>query len=57
VYLAFQIEREWLDTCGIPFDQTEEVKRQLLQHFNDWDESLTNYIRAADGPMLPTNRG
>ncbi|MCY9670691.1 FAD-dependent monooxygenase [Paenibacillus alginolyticus] len=53
VYLAFQIERDWLDTCGIPFDQPEEVKRQLLQHFNDWDESLKNYIRAADGPMLP----
>ncbi|KRE33005.1 FAD-dependent oxidoreductase [Paenibacillus sp. Soil724D2] len=51
VYLAFQIDRDWLD--NIPFDQPEEVKRQMLQHFRDWDESLTNYIRSADGPMLP----
>lgn len=53
VGLTFQIEREWLDTCGIPFDQPEEAKRLLLQFFNDWDESLKNYIRSADGPMLP----
>ncbi|MCR8633012.1 FAD-dependent oxidoreductase [Paenibacillus radicis (ex Xue et al. 2023)] len=53
VYLAFQIEQEWLDTCGIPFDQPEEAKRQLLKHFDDWDESLQNYIRSADGPMIP----
>ncbi|MFD0675874.1 MULTISPECIES: FAD-dependent oxidoreductase [unclassified Paenibacillus] len=53
VYLAFQIEQEWLDTCGIPFDLPEEAKQQLLKHFDDWDESLQNYIRSADGPMIP----
>ncbi|MBP1964550.1 FAD-dependent oxidoreductase [Paenibacillus aceris] len=53
VYLAFRAERDWLDTCGIPFDQPEEAKSLLLQHFHDWDDSLKNYIRSADGPMLP----
>ncbi|NOV03060.1 FAD-dependent oxidoreductase [Paenibacillus planticolens] len=53
VYLAFQAEREWLDTCGIPFDELKEAKRLLLQHFHDWDDSLKNYIRAIDGPMTP----
>lgn len=53
VYAAFEVEREWLDTCGIPFDQPEEAKRQLLEHFRDWDESLTNYIRCADGAIVP----
>lgn len=53
VYAAFEVEREWLDTCGIPFDQPEEAKRQLLEHFSDWDESLTNYIRSADGDIVP----
>jgi 2-polyprenyl-6-methoxyphenol hydroxylase-like FAD-dependent oxidoreductase len=52
VYLSFEIAREWLDTCGIPFDQPEEAKRQLLLLFNDWDESLTNYIQAADGAFI-----
>lgn len=52
VYLSFEAEHEWLDICGIPFDQPEEAKKQLLQLFDDWDESLTNYIRSADGPML-----
>ncbi|OBZ17164.1 NAD(P)/FAD-dependent oxidoreductase [Bacillus sp. FJAT-26390] len=53
VYLAFQIEQAWLDQCGIPFDQPEAAKEHLLQHFSDWDESLKNYIRSADGPMVP----
>jgi len=51
--LCFSVGQEWLDTCGIPFDQPEEVKRQLLDHFNDWDESLKNYIRYANDTILP----
>ncbi|BFT72016.1 FAD-dependent oxidoreductase [Paenibacillus sp. P36] len=53
VYAAFEAEREWLDTCGIPFDQPEEAKKQLLEYFSDWDASLTDYIRSADGPIVP----
>lgn len=53
VYLSFEIGKEWLDTCGIPFDQPEAAKQQLLEHFADWDESLKNYIRSAEGPLLP----
>ncbi|TBL74683.1 FAD-dependent monooxygenase [Paenibacillus thalictri] len=53
VYLSFEKERGWLDQCGIPFDQPEEAKRQLLELYGDWDESLKLYIRSADGDMLP----
>ncbi|EFM12504.1 FAD dependent oxidoreductase [Paenibacillus curdlanolyticus YK9] len=53
VYLSFETEREWLDACGIPFDQPEEAKKQLLDYFNDWDESLKRYIHAADGAIVP----
>ncbi|SFM35701.1 2-polyprenyl-6-methoxyphenol hydroxylase [Paenibacillus sp. 1_12] len=51
--LCFSVGQEWLDTCGIPFDQPEEAKRQLLDHFDDWDESLKNYIRYANDTILP----
>ncbi|MBL0387452.1 FAD-dependent monooxygenase [Tumebacillus sp. ITR2] len=53
VYASFEAERDWLDTCGIPFDQPEEAQRQLLMMFSDWDESLREYIRQADGAILP----
>ena len=53
VYLSFETEREWIESSGIPFDQPEEAKQRLLQYFNDWDESLKNYIRSADGAILP----
>lgn len=53
VYLTFTAEQEWIDTCGIPFDQPEEAKQQLLTHFEDWDEMLKNYIRYADDTILP----
>jgi 2-polyprenyl-6-methoxyphenol hydroxylase-like FAD-dependent oxidoreductase len=53
VYLSFEKEREWLDTCEIPFDQPDAAKEQLLELFSDWDESFKNYIRAASGPFVP----
>ncbi|SFL58644.1 2-polyprenyl-6-methoxyphenol hydroxylase [Paenibacillus sp. 1_12] len=53
VYLSFKIEQEWLDTCDIPFDQPDAAKQMLLQQFSDWDDSLKNYIRSADGAILP----
>lgn len=53
VYAAFQVEQDWLETSGIPFDQSEVAKHQLLKLFGDWDESLTNYIRSATGPIVP----
>ncbi|MCS7461365.1 FAD-dependent monooxygenase [Paenibacillus doosanensis] len=53
VYLAFKTDRGWLDTCGIPFDRPEEAKRQLLGYFEDWDDSLKNYIRYAGSTVLP----
>ncbi|MDR6879876.1 NAD(P)/FAD-dependent oxidoreductase [Bacillus sp. 3255] len=53
VYLAFLAERDWLDTCGIPFDKPEEAKPMLLTYYHDWDEALRTYIQAAQGDMMP----
>src|SRR5262249_7449499 len=53
VYMTFTAEQEWLDTCGIRFDQPTEAKRQLLELFQGWDEQLLNYIRKSDDIMLP----
>lgn len=53
VYLSFEAEQEWLAVCGIPFDQPEEAKRQLLDYFHEWDESLKDYIRLSDGEIQP----
>ncbi|PGU09825.1 tetracycline resistance protein [Bacillus cereus] len=53
VYLSFRINKEWLDNCGITFENLEEAKSQLLQYFEDWDETLKNYIRCADGAIFP----
>ncbi|GAB6930713.1 NAD(P)/FAD-dependent oxidoreductase [Paenibacillus sp. JCM 10914] len=53
VYASFEVEREWLDTCGIDFDQPTEAKNKLLELFSDWDDDLKNYIRYADGAIQP----
>ncbi|MFF2481023.1 FAD-dependent oxidoreductase [Paenibacillus sp. NPDC058071] len=53
VYASFEAEQNWLDNCGIPFERPEEAKQRLLELFEDWDDSLKNYIRYADGAILP----
>ena len=53
VYLSFRTDKKWLDNCGIPFKNLEEAKHQLSQYFEDWDETLKNYIRCADGAIFP----
>lgn len=52
VGVSFKVERDWLDNCGIPFDQPEVAKQQLLTYFDDWADSLKNYIRCADGAII-----
>ncbi|MFC5451266.1 FAD-dependent oxidoreductase [Paenibacillus aestuarii] len=53
VYASFRADRDWLDTCGIPFEQPEEAKRRLLEHFAGWDPMLLNYIRCAGDTLMP----
>ncbi|WP_042163268.1 FAD-dependent oxidoreductase [Paenibacillus gorillae] len=53
VYASFKAERNWLETSGIPFDQPQEAKAQLLEIFHDWDEQLKDYIRYAEDAILP----
>ncbi|MEC0247072.1 NAD(P)/FAD-dependent oxidoreductase [Paenibacillus chitinolyticus] len=54
VYVTFEVERDWIETCGIPFDQPEEAKRQLIEeNFQGWDTTLLNYIRCSDNTILP----
>jgi len=53
VYLSFRVEKEWLDHSGITFDQPQQAKQQLLAYFKDWSTELQQYIRSADGEILP----
>ncbi|NBC70922.1 FAD-dependent monooxygenase [Paenibacillus sacheonensis] len=53
VYASLRVERDWLQTCGIAFDRPAEAKERLLAHFEDWDDSLKNYIRYAEDTLLP----
>lgn len=53
VYASFEAERDWLETCGILFDQPAEAKRRWLELFSDWDDMLKNYIHYAEDTMLP----
>lgn len=53
LYLSFQTDQNWLKTCGISFDQPDKAKDQLLHLFDDWNEQLKDYIRAAVGPIRP----
>ncbi|MET3544910.1 2-polyprenyl-6-methoxyphenol hydroxylase-like FAD-dependent oxidoreductase [Paenibacillus favisporus] len=52
VGLSFRADRDWLDHCGVAFDQPGEAKQQLLTYFDDWAESLKSYIRCADGAIM-----
>ncbi|MBD3919659.1 FAD-dependent monooxygenase [Paenibacillus sp. PR3] len=52
VYLCFNAERDWLDTCGIDLIDVEAAKAQLLGYFEDWDPSLQKYIRYASHNMI-----
>jgi len=52
VYASFSVERNWLETSGIPFDQPKEAKERLLELFQDWDDQLKNYIRYAEDALL-----
>lgn len=52
VALTFTAEQNWMDTCGIPFDQPKEAKEQLLAYFEDWAEPLQNYIRKSEDNIL-----
>lgn len=53
VYLTFTAEQDWLDTCGITFDQPKEAKKQLLEYFGDWAAPLRNYILRSNDIVLP----
>lgn len=53
VYVSFPTEQDWLETCGIPFDKADVAKSMLLEYYEDWDESLKNYIRYAGETILP----
>lgn len=52
VYLCFNVERDWLDTCGIDLHDAEAAKAQLLGYFQDWDPSLQKYIRYASNKLI-----
>lgn len=53
VYASLKVEKDWLNTCGIQFNEFEKAKESILTLFNDWDEELKNYIRYAEDTILP----
>jgi 2-polyprenyl-6-methoxyphenol hydroxylase-like FAD-dependent oxidoreductase len=53
VYASLMVERSWIETCGIPFNQANEAKEPLLELFSDWDDQLKNYIRYAEDVIIP----
>lgn len=53
VYASLKVAKDWLDTCGIPFSEPDEAKEAILAFFDDWDPSIKNYIRYAEGAILP----
>lgn len=53
VYVSLIAEKNWLETCGIPFDQAKVAKARLLELFSDWDDQLKNYIRYAEASIIP----
>lgn len=53
VYVSLEAEKNWLDTCGIPFDQPKVAKARLMELFSDWDDQLKNYIRYAEDSIIP----
>ncbi|GIO30328.1 oxidoreductase [Paenibacillus albilobatus] len=53
VYASLKVDREWLDTIGIGSENPQDAKAKLLELFQDWDESLKNYIRYAAEAVLP----
>ncbi len=53
VYVSMHVAQDWLETCGIPFDDLQIAKEALLQQFADWHEELKNYIRYAEGQIMP----
>ena len=56
VYASLMVERNWIETCGIPFHQAKEAKEakeQLLSLFSDWGDQLKNYIRYAEDAIIP----
>ncbi|GGL64497.1 oxidoreductase [Streptomyces fumigatiscleroticus] len=51
VYAAVEAGEEWLD--GVDFDDTEAVRKYVLDRFAGWDESLRALVADADGALVP----
>jgi len=52
VYVSLHVERNWLETSGIPFDQPVEAKKRLLEMFHDWNDQLKNYISYSEDSIV-----
>lgn len=52
VYIALKTPEHWV-TSGIDFHDTEAAKRQLLNHFADWDDQLRALIAESDTELIP----
>jgi 2-polyprenyl-6-methoxyphenol hydroxylase-like FAD-dependent oxidoreductase len=53
VYVTLTVPQDWITDSGISFDQTEQVRTQLLQMFEDWEDNLLNLIRFGESNFIP----
>ncbi|CAF1414889.1 unnamed protein product, partial [Didymodactylos carnosus] len=53
VYITLRVPENWAAASGIDFDQPEQVRTHLLRLFEDWDDSLLNFIHSCDANFIP----
>jgi 2-polyprenyl-6-methoxyphenol hydroxylase-like FAD-dependent oxidoreductase len=53
VYASFEdIDLDWAVTAGVDLDDTEAVRKYLLDRFDGWDDSLLDLVRHSDGGFV-----
>lgn len=53
VYITLRVPENWVTESGIPFDEPEQARSQLLQLFADWDDHLRDIIRFCNASFIP----
>lgn len=53
IYLGFESEPGWLETCGVPFDDPPRAREALAHLFAGWTSSVAALIRASGDDIVP----
>ncbi|UNO42091.1 NAD(P)/FAD-dependent oxidoreductase [Streptomyces sp. MST-110588] len=52
VHLALRAPRDWQESAGLNFADTEAVREYLLKRYESWDESLRYVLRHSDSGFV-----